>query len=97
MKTNLVLDTLEILNNKNEFVKDSLVKSADNKSNRIDIIEFASSSISGGGQNRLRPPDQLIMKRNKLYRLDKNGKIENKKRQEILTAKKYKTYFFKKE
>ncbi|MBB6324960.1 hypothetical protein FHS59_000575 [Algoriphagus iocasae] len=79
LRTKLVLDTLEILNNKNEFVKDSLVVSVDNESNRIDIIEFASSGISGGGQNRLKPPDELIIKRNKLYRLDEMGKLKIKK------------------
>jgi len=75
--------------------KEELVLSSDDKSGRISIIEAATNSISGGGQNRLMPPKKLIIKKGKLYQLDKKGRLDRKKVERILSKKKYKTYYIK--
>jgi len=73
--------------------REELVLSADDSSEMISVTEAVLSSISGGGQNRKAPPDKLIYRRNRLYLLDKNGKIDNKKHPTLLTGKKYKSYY----
>ena len=75
--------------------KEELVLSSDDKSGKISIIESLTNSISGGGQNRLMPPNKLIIKNGKLYQLDKKGRLDRKKVEGILSKKKYKTYYIK--
>ena len=89
----LIMDTLKILNSENAFLKDSLVLSADENIDRIENVEFVTSLISGGGQNRKQPPTVLYYKNGKLYRLLNNNKLDRRKYKAILTNKKYKSYY----
>ncbi len=95
LKTELVLDTLNTITVENKITKDSLVLSSDLKSNRIDIQEYAINLISGGGQNRVKPPNKLYYKRKRLYRINENGTLDLRKLIAFWSNKKYKTYFTK--
>jgi hypothetical protein len=95
LKTELVLDTLNTITVENKITNDSLVLSSDFKPNRITIKEYAINSISGGGQNRVKPPTKLYWKRRKLYRINENGTLDLRKLKAFWTDKKYKTYFTK--
>lgn len=75
--------------------KEELVLSSDDKSGKISMNESLINSISGGGQNRLMPPIKMIIKKGKLYQLDKNGRLNRKKVEGILSEKNYKTYYQK--
>ena len=95
LKTELVMDTLQIRNLENKVVRDSLVLSSDQKSERIEQNEFIGSLISGGGQNRYEPPTKMYWKRNKLYRISENGTLDQRKVKAFWADKNYKTYFRK--
>lgn len=95
LKTELVMDTLQIRNSENKVVRDSLVLSSDLKSKRIEQNEFIGSLISGGGQNRYKPPKRIYWQRNRLYRINENGTLDQRKLKAFSTDKKYKTYFRK--
>ena len=53
------------------------------------------SSLSSGGQNRVKPPNKLYWKRKKLYRINENETLDLRKLKAFWTDKKYKTYFRK--
>jgi hypothetical protein len=89
------MDTLQIRNSESKIIRDSLVLSADQKVDRIESNEFLISSLSSGGQNRVKPPKKLYWKRNKLYRINKNGALDLRELKAFWTDKKYKTYFKK--
>ena len=89
------MDTLQIRNSENKVVRDSLVLSSNQKSERIEQNEFIGSLISGGGQNRNKPPKRIYWKRNKLYRINENGTLDLRKVKAFSTDKKYRTYFRK--
>ncbi|WCO03505.1 hypothetical protein [Psychroserpens ponticola] len=94
-KSELVSDSLQVRDLNGNKIKDSLVLSADLKINRIELNEFIMSSLSSGGQNRVKPPNKLYWKRNKLYRINENGTLDLRKVKAFWTDKKYKTYFRK--
>ena len=94
-KSELVSDSLQIRDSNGNKIKDSLVLSADHKINRIELNEFIMSSLSSGGQNRVKPPNKLYWKRKKLYRINENGTLDLRKLKAFWTDKKYKTYFRK--
>ena len=94
-KSELVSDSLQVRDSNGNKIKDSLVLSADLKINRIELNEFIMSSLSSGGQNRVKPPNKLYCKRNKLYRINENGTLDLRKVKAFWTDKKYKTYFRK--
>ena len=74
---------------------DSLVLSLDGKSERITIEEHAINSISSGGQLLEYVPTKLIFHKNRLYLLNKNGKIRRSKMRGILTRRKFVPWYFK--
>jgi len=74
---------------------EELVLSTDEKSGKISLTESIMNSISGGGQNRMLPPSKLIIKKGKLYQLNKNGRLDRKKVEDLFSKKKYKTYYKK--
>jgi len=90
-----VMDTLELRDSEKKFVKDSLVLSMDSEINRIDIEEYAISSLSAYGQNKIIPPKKLILMNGKLYRIKEDGSIETEKRKQFWTQKNKKTFFYK--
>jgi hypothetical protein len=94
-KPELVSDSLQVRDSNGNKIKGSLVLSADLKINRIELNEFIMSSLSSGGQNRVKPPNKLYWKKNKLYRINKNGTPDFRKVKAFWTDKKYKTYFRK--
>jgi hypothetical protein len=95
LSTKLVMDTLQIRNSENDVIRDSLVLSMDEKIDRIEQNEYLISTLSSGGQNRVKPPNKLFRKRRKLYLINENGTLDLRKLRGIMTDKKYKTYFRK--
>lgn len=95
LKTELVMDTLQIRDLENKVVRDSLVLSSDQKSESIEQNVFVGSLISGGGQNRHKPPKKIYWKRNRLYRINENATLDLRKIKAFSTDKKYRTYFRK--
>ncbi|WP_405211282.1 hypothetical protein [Dokdonia sp. Asnod2-E02] len=93
LKTELVMDTLQIRDSKNNVIGDSLVISSDRKIDRIEKNEFIVSFLSSGGQNRYEPPTKICWKRNKLYRINENGTLDRRRVKAFWTNKKYKTFF----
>jgi len=87
-----VLDTLT-----REGLRDSLVLSADEKSNRIHIDEFAITLISSGGQGRAldRIPERLAVRGRKLHPLNAAGQIVRRREAGIWNKRKRQIYFFK--
>lgn len=90
-----VMDTLKIV--KKNIQSDSLVFSSDQKENRITAGEALANALSGGGQNRNEPPQKIFFKNGKLYRITDNNEIDDKKRQQIGTGKKYKNFYYRKD
>ena len=74
-----------------------ILLSSDLKPNRINIQEYTINSISGGGQNRVKPPSKLYWKRKKFYRINENGTLNMRRLKAFWSDRKYKTYFTKKE
>ena len=93
LTTELVMDTLQIRNSKNKVIRDSLVLSTDQKTNRIEQNEYIISTLSGGGQNRVEPPNKLFLKRKKLYFINENGTLDLRKLKGMWTDRKYHTFF----
>ncbi|ALM08243.1 hypothetical protein SB49_10845 [Sediminicola sp. YIK13] len=95
LQTKLIMDTLVLGESGQKKLKDSLVLSPDKVSNRVGFSDYAISSISGGGQNRVKPPSQLYWKKKRLYRINEDGTLDLRKLKGFWTDKKYKTYFRK--
>jgi hypothetical protein len=95
LKSELVFDSLQIRDSNGNKIKDSLVLSADHKINRIEVNEFIMSSLSSGGQNRVKPPNKIYWKRKKLYRFNNDDTLDFRKVKAFWTDKKYGTYFRK--
>jgi hypothetical protein len=78
---------------------DSLVLSYDEKSNRVNIEEFAIGQISSGGQNRKidRITDRLAIRGKRLYLMSQVGQVLRTKESGIWDKKKRPTYYFKAE
>jgi len=90
-----VYDTLTIENQDKRYIKDSLVLSPDQTSNRCTNIEFLSSTISSGGQNRKLPDTLYYIRKDKLIAI-KNGKLQTRKVKGFWTGKKYRPWYVKK-
>ncbi len=90
------MDTLQIRNSENKVIRDSLVLSMDKNIDRIESNELILSLLSSGGQNKVKPPEKLYFKDEKLYLINKNGSLDTRKLKDFWTDKKYKTYFIKK-
>lgn len=95
MKTEIIKDTLQVGNNQNRSLKDSLVASQDAIVNRINNDEFVVGVLSSGGQNRIEPPNKVFLKNKKLYLINDFGMIDKRKLKQFWTNKKYRTYFKK--
>lgn len=87
-----VLDTLT-----REGQPDSLVLSADEKSNRIQVEDFAITLITGGGQGRAidRITDRFSVRGKKLHPLNAAGQIVRRRETGIWNKRKRPIYFFK--
>ena len=95
LETQLIMDTLVLGKSGQKQLKDSLVLSPDKFANRIEFSDYAISTISSGGQNRTKPPLKLYWKKNRLYRINRNGTLDLRKVNAFGNDKKYKTYFLK--
>tara|TARA_R110002033_G_scaffold170670_3_gene213770 strand:+ start:8068 stop:8523 length:456 start_codon:yes stop_codon:yes gene_type:complete len=95
LTTELVMDTLQIRNSENKILRDSLVVSIDQKIDRVEQNEYIISTLSSGGQNRVKPPKKVFRKRKKLYLINENGTLDLRKLKGFWTDKKYHTYFKK--
>jgi hypothetical protein len=74
---------------------DSLVLSADERSNKIENVEFLSYQISGGRQAQNPITNRLAIRGKRLYLMDKDGRVLKTKTSGIWTKKKRPTYYFK--
>lgn len=90
LTTVLVLDTLTKSNK-----LDSMVLSMNKTSERIDEMTFISSLISGGGQNRVKPPSRLYYHKKKLYLLKPDGRPDTSKKRGHWSGKMYPTWYVK--
>jgi hypothetical protein len=94
----LVYDTL-VHNNEIAQKLDSLVLSPDEVSGIITMLEYHINEISSvsGGQDRQPIPKKLYFKNERLYSIDKNGKILTENLKAFWTDKKYPPFYFKPE
>ena len=74
---------------------DTLVLSADDKSERIDYSTYIASLLSGGGQNRKPNPSKLYFTKNSLYEIEATGKIVTKNLYDPFRQKYFSTKFYK--
>lgn len=89
-----VYDTLAKYNSEKIFIKDTLVLSANEKSDRIQEMEYISTLLSSGGQNRQLPDTLFFIKKDKLIAV-KNGRLQTKKVKSLNTEK-YRPWYVKK-
>ena len=90
LTSSLVYDTLRTKEKSGEWT-DSLVLSSDQK---VDVIsKLFPGYLTSGGQNRMPPPVKLVFRRKKLYPVSKSGQINQTKRPNFWTRKKFKQYF----
>ncbi len=72
---------------------DTLVLSIDEKSEIITYDESEMNHSYSGGQNKLKMPEKLFYKREKLYLLGTNGKVISEKIKGFMTKRKYVSYY----
>ena len=75
--------------------QDSLVLSGDDKSTKLNPEEFLSSQLGSGGQHHSGITDRLILKRQRLYLPDKNGRPFRGKQPGVFTKEKKPTWYFR--
>lgn len=92
-----VYDTVSLFNKENVWLKDTLVLSFDEKSNKIKPGEIILNEVFSSGQNRCPVPSKLFFRNNKLYEIDKFGRLIKKKKRGFLSKKKYIPWYFRKE
>jgi hypothetical protein len=95
LKTEIIKDTLQVKDHQNRTLKDTLVASQDGLVNRISNNEFIIGKLSSGGQNRVKPPDKVFFKNNKLFLINEFSEIDDRKLKQFWSNKKYRTYFKK--
>ena len=86
-------DTLSHINSNNLTV-DTLILSDNEIGERITPIESAGIALSSGGQNRTPYPDKLLVKKDRLYKIQ-NGSVVVKKQKGFWTSKKWNPWYFK--
>ena len=92
-----VYDTLRLFNQEMNSHIDTLVLSLDSKSTKITSVEFAMNEITSGGQNRYPMPSRLFFRNERLYEIDKYGRLIKKKIKGIWSNKKYNPWYFRQE
>ena len=86
-------DTLSHINSNNLTV-DTLILSDNEIGERITLIKSAGIALSSGGQNRTPYPDKLLVKKDRLYKIQ-NGSVVLKKQKGFWTSKKWDPWYFK--
>ena len=87
-KKNIVLEVVEV---KDTIILDGnieLVLSNDTISNQISAIDYATNSLTGGGQGRSQPPKKLLIRGEKLFVYSESNNIIDRKRKSIVDANK---------
>lgn len=92
-KTIPINDTLRYKNNDGKFV-DSLVLSDEEKPKLITTPNTI-GMLSSGGQNRQPCPDKLFYRKDKLFDINKDGKLITKKIRGFWSKKKWDPWYFK--
>ena len=82
-----VYDTLVLIDENRNFVKDSIVLSIDSKSQKISYTEYAQTQLISTKQNQIIPPSKLFYKKSKLIGVKENGKLIKKKVRGFSTKK----------
>jgi hypothetical protein len=95
LKTKLIMDTLQIRNSENKIIRDSLVISGNQKAERVESNDLIALVLSSGGQNKVKPPEKLFVRGNKLYLINESGKLDLRKLKAFSSNRKYNTYFRK--
>ena len=78
----------------NSLSVDSLILSTDETPERFTQVQFAAMLLSSGGQNRMNYPDKLLLKKERLYKIQ-NGRLVTKKQKGFWTNKKWTPWFSK--
>lgn len=89
-----VFDTLRYLKNKSTI--DSLVFSLDTIPEIITMEDYAMTKITSGGQNDFIMPDKLYFKNDRLYSINKKGKLITKRVEAFMIHKKVVPWYIKK-
>lgn len=74
---------------------DSLVTSWDEKVDRISNEEFLSTRFSPGGQNNVDMPERLFRKGERLFIVDRRGRLIKKRRSDVNRWKRYPAWYNK--
>jgi hypothetical protein len=74
-----IYDNLTYYDSVNNTTVDKKVLSGDEKSEQISINEAVINEISGGGQNRYLNPIKLLSRKQKLFKINMDGHIMNRK------------------
>ncbi len=85
-----LFDTLNVIN-EDGLIKDTLLLSVNKIRERVSKAEITYS----GGQNKEPCPEKLLYRRDKLFLIESNGKINKKKFKHIWTGKNHTTHFTK--
>ena len=94
LMTILVCDTLRYRNANGKLV-DSLVLADEEKPKLVTQLSNVINNISSEGQNRERCPTKLFYTNNKLYGIDRYGKLIKKKQRGFWVNKKLDPMYFK--
>jgi hypothetical protein len=91
-----IMDTLRYYDKNLKTQIDTLVLSMDNKPEVISMTDYTLTQITSGGQNIYKMPSKLYYRKDRLYNINKNGKLIIHKVKGIWTNKKYDPWYFKK-
>jgi hypothetical protein len=90
-----VYDTLMYYDSTNNKTIDTLVLSNDSKTNQISFNEWLLNELSSGGQNRVSNPTRLLYRKTRLYEIQENGQLKDKKIYCPFRQKKFEAYYIK--
>ena len=86
-------DTVSLFKSDKRTV-DSLIMSIDEIPERLTQAEFNGIPLYAGGQNRMSYPVKLLLKKGRLYKIQK-GRLVNKKQKGFWPNKKWNPWYFK--
>ena len=78
----------------NGVLRDTLILSDDDVSERISNVQSVATALSLGGQNIKAHPEKLVFRKGRLYKVI-SGKLLTNKQKGILSDKKWNPWFFK--
>ena len=89
-----IYDTLQFVNKLKQPI-DSLILSDDKKPDRITMDDFINKPFLSSAQDRMSHPLLLVWRKNRLYTLDRHGRLNARKMKAISNGKKYVPWYLK--